>query len=229
MHCRPEFSSGPLLPTQYFPPAPLSFLLSGGSSIVFLLPLDAVTVVLVASVYPCSASTVLRVINRPSLNLPPDYLPSPPPSLGLLHPPAPPLAPPLLALAANIARKEKYFGDRTGRGEACWLVAGGYAPCGNFPNRPLTVVGERISPPVLTPALRVAHSALSAGVAALARPGGQSHDGSGRVPGATAAPPNWLADLSDKRMTYRRTYTTPPPIGMYPFYFHPPTELAAVG
>ena len=75
-------------------------------------------------------------------------LPPPPLSLGLLCLHTPPLALPTSALAADIARKEKDFGDRMGRGEELWSAAGGSLSRGNFPNRPLTIVGYGISRPL---------------------------------------------------------------------------------
>ena len=63
------FSSEPLPSTRYYPPAPLSFFLAGGSSVVCLLPFAAVAVVSVASVFPRSAPVVPCVVPRLSLYL----------------------------------------------------------------------------------------------------------------------------------------------------------------
>ena len=84
----------------------------------------------------------------PSLILPPCFSTPTPLSLGLLFLPAPPCAPPPSSPAADIACKEKYVDNRTGRGETRWLVAGGSAPCGKCPNSPLGVVGDAISRPL---------------------------------------------------------------------------------
>ena len=70
------------------------------------------------------------------------------PSLGILRPLAPPCAPLPPAPAADIARKDKNVGDRTGRGEARWLVAGGSAPHRKCPSGPLAVVRDGISCPL---------------------------------------------------------------------------------
>ena len=87
-------SSGPLPLPRYFPLELLSLLLVGGSYFVRLLPPAAVSLVSVASVFPCSASAMPHVVNHMSLDTPPAPLQPPPPSLRLLHPPAPTLAPP---------------------------------------------------------------------------------------------------------------------------------------
>ena len=91
-------------PRSTSPPAPLSCVLTSRFSAVLLLLLAAIAVVYVASVAPRSSPSVPRFVPLPSLNLPPDPLPQPPPSLGILHPPAPLLplplsmSPPLLLL-----------------------------------------------------------------------------------------------------------------------------------
>ena len=126
-----------------------------------------------------------------------------------------------LALAANITHKEKYVGDQTCGVEACWSVAGGYAPRRKCPIRPLATVGEGISrPPVLTPVPKVSPSALSAGVSALAHSSGRARGGVGQVLGATASPLDWLSDQSARWTTNRRTYTKPP-VGVFSLPFLP--------
>ena len=77
----------------------------------------------------------------PSLALPPLT------SLWLLRPLAPPYAPLPPTLAADIARKDKYVGDRAGGVVACWLVAGGSVPSGKRLSKPLAIVGDGISRP----------------------------------------------------------------------------------
>ena len=72
---------------------------------------------------------------------------SPPPSIRLLRPLAPPRAPLPPAPAADIGCKDEDVGDRTGGVVACWSVAGGSAPHRKIPSRPLAVVGDRISFP----------------------------------------------------------------------------------
>ena len=79
--------------------------------------------------------------------LPPPPAPLPPPSLRLLRPLAPPRAPLPPSPAADIARKDKDVGDRTGGGDAIWSVAGGSAPRSKCTSRPLAVVGDGISRP----------------------------------------------------------------------------------
>ena len=138
-------SSVPLPPARYFPPAPLYFLHAGRSFVVRPLPPAAVAVAVadVAFMVSRSAPSMPRVVPCPSLNLPP-----PPLSLDLLRPPAPPLAPPPLAPAANISRKDKDVGNWTGRCETHWLTAGGSAPRGKCPIIPLTVVRNSIIHPL---------------------------------------------------------------------------------
>ena len=70
------------------------------------------------------------------------------PSHGLLHLPASPHAPPPLALATNISRKDKYVDNRTGGGEMRWKTAGRSAPCGKCPSRPFAMVGDGIRHPL---------------------------------------------------------------------------------
>ena len=141
-------SSVPLPPKWYFPPAPLSCVFTGGSSVILLLHPATVAEVSIASVLHRSAPSVMRFVPLLSLYLPPVHLPPPPTSLGILRPPAPPLAPPPLAQATNISRNNKYVGDRTGTGEARWSTAGGSAPRGKYRSRPLAVVGGGISRPL---------------------------------------------------------------------------------
>ena len=71
-------------------------------------------------------------------------MPSPPSSRGPLRPLAPPLALLLPSLAADIARRDKDVGNRTGRVGALMLLADGSAPCGKSPSRPRVVVGDGI-------------------------------------------------------------------------------------
>ena len=110
-----------------------------------LLPLSIGAVVAVSPVIPIASPAVLCFAPLPSLDPPPSNLPSPLPSLRLLHPPAPPLAPPPIYPAADIACKDEYTGNRTGRGEACWLTADGSAPHRKGPSRPLYVVEDGIN------------------------------------------------------------------------------------
>ena len=69
---------------------------------------------------------------------------------------------------------------------------------------------------------------MSAGIATLASPGGQACGAEGQVPGAAAAPLDHLADLSDRRTTYRRTYTKPP-VGVSSSSFCPSDDPEALG
>ena len=101
----------------------------------------------VASVISCSAPSVLRGVTHTPLYILPAPLLPPPPSLGILRPPAPPLAPPPPDLATDISHKDEYVSDQTGVGETCLSTSCGSAPRGKFPNRPLTVVGDGISRP----------------------------------------------------------------------------------
>ena len=123
-------SSVSLPHTRYFPPTPSSWFPPGGSSICLplLLSLSATAVVSVASHFPLAAPTLLRFAPPPYLCISPAPLPPPPPTLGLLHPPAPPCAPHPTALAADIACKDEDVGDQTGVGEAFLLTVGGSAP-----------------------------------------------------------------------------------------------------
>ena len=79
---------------RYFPPAPVSLLRAGRSSLVFLFPPASVAVPAVSSVLSCSSPSAPRVVSCLSLYLPLAPLPPPLLSRGLLHPPAPPLMPP---------------------------------------------------------------------------------------------------------------------------------------
>ena len=106
-----------------------------------------VIVAVVSSVVLVFAPGLPLVLPSPFLFLHPAPAPSPPSSLGLLQPLAPPQAPLPSAPAADITRKDKYFGNQMGGVEARWLVAGESAPCRKFPERPLTVVGDDISRP----------------------------------------------------------------------------------
>ena len=143
-------SSMPVFPTRYFPLTPSSCVPTDRSSVVLTLPLVSVAVVSVASVVP------------PAPLLPPTLY------LGILRTPAtpctpPPCTPPSPSPAAKIARKEKYFGDRTGRGESCWPDA-----CGS--NKTIAMVEDGIRrtlllnrpqqyhPVQFRPALRHLHS-----------------------------------------------------------------------
>ena len=123
-------SSVPLPPAQYFPPNPLSLLCAGGSSVVCGLLLTSVAVPDIPSVVSHSTPSVSRVVTCPSLFLPPALLPPLLPSHRLLRPPAPPLAPPLLALATDIAHKEEYVCNLTRGGETRWSAAGVSVPRG---------------------------------------------------------------------------------------------------
>ena len=78
---------------------------------------------------------------RPSPLLPTSLRP-----LGLL---APPLALLPLALAADIAHKDKDVGDRTGGVVARDSLAGGSAPRGKYPRSPRAVVRDGINRPLL--------------------------------------------------------------------------------
>ena len=109
-----------------------------------LLLLAAVAVVSVVSIFPTSDPTVPQFFPLPSLDLPPAPIPPPLPSLGILRPADPPLTPSLLDLSANIALKDKDVRNQTGRYEARRSTAGGSAPYGKYPNRPLAVVWDSI-------------------------------------------------------------------------------------
>ena len=104
--------------TGYFSPAPSLHCISYRSSVVLFLPLAYAAVFAVSIIFLFATPVFLYVSPLPSLFLPPDMIPLPPPSLGLLRLPHPPRTPPPLALAANIAHEEKYFDDQTGGGEA---------------------------------------------------------------------------------------------------------------
>ena len=138
----------PVLPPQYSPPVPSSCAPTRRSSVVLPLPLAAVSVISIASVIPLVAPALPRFVPLPSLVLLPALPPPPPPSLRVLRLPAPPRAPPPLALSPDIARKDKYFGYRTGGDEARWPTAGRSAPRGKCPNRPIAMVGDGISRPL---------------------------------------------------------------------------------
>ena len=140
-------SSVPLLPVRYFPPDTLSLLCAGRSFVVCGILPPSVAVPSVPYVISRSAPSMLRVVTRPSLFLLPALLPPPLLSRGLLRLPAPYLAPPPLAPAANIACKDKDVGNWTGRSETIWSAAGGSALRGKSPNSPLAVVGDGISHP----------------------------------------------------------------------------------
>ena len=94
---------------------------------------------------PVSASPLGRPV--PSLFLPLYPALLPPSSLGPLRPLVLPRAPLPPDPAANIYRRDKDFGDHTGGVVALWLMAGGYAPRGECPSRPLVIVGDDISHP----------------------------------------------------------------------------------
>ena len=178
--------------TQYFPADLL--LLTCVSPVTFRLTLARAAVVSVTAVFLLSAPNSLRVSPPPSLFLPPVPTPPHPPSLGILRPPAPPPALPPPALAADIARKDKDFGNQTSGGEARWLVAGEQAPHRG---------GGRHQPdPILSPALTVAPSALLDSVAEFTRSGGQDRRGSGQVPGVATEPLNRLTDPYARQTTY---------------------------
>ena len=142
-------SSVSVPPTRYFPPMPSLYLPTGGSSVSPPLLLSIDSVVGVASVVPLAAPAVPRFAPLLSLDILPVPLPPPPPSLGILRLPVPPLAPPPPALYSDIARKDEDVGNRPGGGgEARWSTAGGYAPCGKCPSRPLALVGGGINKPL---------------------------------------------------------------------------------
>ena len=85
-----------------------------------------------------------------SIPVPPPFSGAPPPplpSLGLLRPLAPPRGAPSPGLTINISRKDKYVSNQTGGVVAHWSVAGGSAPRGKIPSRPLSVVGDGMSRP----------------------------------------------------------------------------------
>ena len=96
------------------------------------------------SLYP---PPCLRLPARTTCVLPTYPALLPPSALGILRPLAPPCAPLPPALAANIACRDEDVGNWTGRVVALWLVAGGSAPRGKSPRRPLAVVGDGISRP----------------------------------------------------------------------------------
>ena len=95
---------------------------------------------------PVSASLHGRPADSPFHPPYPDLLP--PSSLGPLRPLASLLVPLPLTLAANIARRYEYVGDRTGRVVACWSVAGRSTPCRKSPGRLLAVVWDGMSRPL---------------------------------------------------------------------------------
>ena len=123
-----KLSPVPVPPSLYFPPAPSLCLPSSRSYIFIPIWISVDAVIYITSVVPLATPTVLRFAPLPSLDIP--HFPLPPylPSLTLLRLPAPPLAPPPPDLAADIARKDEYAGDRTVGGEACWSTPGGSAP-----------------------------------------------------------------------------------------------------
>ena len=82
---------------------------------------------------------------HPSLSSPP--APPLPASLVDLRPLAPAHVPLPPAPAADIALRDKDFGDRTGGVVARRLLAGGSAPLGKWPIRTCVVVGDDISRP----------------------------------------------------------------------------------
>ena len=131
------------------PPAPSSLAPSGGSSVFICLLLAAATVVSVTSIAPLNAPALPLFAPLPSLVLPTATLTPPLLFLGLLCLPAPPRAPPPLALAADISRKDKYISDRTGRGEARCPTVGRSAPHRMCPISLLYVVGYGIRHPLL--------------------------------------------------------------------------------
>ena len=137
-------------PMRYSPPAPYYWVPPGGSSICLTLPLSlsSAAIVSVAPIYPLDAPALPCFYPPMSLGLSLAPLRPPPPSLGLFRPPAPPAR--LLPRPwPPISRKDEYVGDRTGRGEACWKTAGGSAPRRKCPSRPLAMVGDGISRPLL--------------------------------------------------------------------------------
>ena len=141
-------SSVPLPPARYFPPTPLSFLRTVSSSVVHLLLTATVDVPTVATVISSSSLSVPRVVPYLTLYLSSAPLPQPLPPLGLLIPHVLPLAPPLPTSAANIARKDKYVGNQTGRGETGWPNAGGALPRRKCRIRPLVILGDSIRRPL---------------------------------------------------------------------------------
>ena len=112
------------------------------------LPLSVDDVIDVASVVPLAAPVVPRSALLPFLDLPPAPQPPTPLSLGLLCPPALPLAPPPPALNANINHRYKDVVNQTSRGEVSWSTTGEYAPHGKFPSSPLAMVGYGINRPL---------------------------------------------------------------------------------
>ena len=88
------------------------------------------------------------VANFTSLVLLPALPPPSPPSLRLLQPLTLPRVLFLPAPSVDIARKDKYFRNKIGRGVPHWLVAGGSAPCRKCRNRPLAVVRDSILRPL---------------------------------------------------------------------------------
>ena len=144
------------------------------------LPQTRDTIVFVTVVFLFATPVGPLVSSHSYLILPPSSPPPPPPPLGLLRPPVLPALtctplPP--ALAANITCKDKNVGDRTGKGESRLLVAGGSAPYGKCPSRPLAVVGDGIirtlflhrpqqyHPVHCRPALRHSHAIVDGPVA----------------------------------------------------------------
>ena len=118
------------------------------SSVAPFISLACATVVSVNIIILLAAPVSLRVSTPPSLLLPPDPLPPSTPFLGLLCLSALPRAPPPLAPAANIARKDEDVDNWTDRGQAHWSVADRSALRRKFPSRPLAVVGDGISWPL---------------------------------------------------------------------------------
>ena len=142
-------------PTRYFPLAPLSFAITGGSSVILLLTLAVVTVVSVASITPppCRASFPFRPWISPLIPYPPLCRPSgscvylilP---LGHFPQPWPPI---------SLFKDEDVCG-RTGKGEVRRSTVGGSALRRKLPSSPITVVEDGISHPLFLHLTQQYHS-----------------------------------------------------------------------